>query len=960
MSFLKYLLREVKVLRAIMLLGILSQSLSAGISPLAFKNVNQCFKPGFEYCSPCLGCSALESGLIENLRFFNITAAFDAQGKRQYIDDTAPTNDPLMEMIKILFPSPAGQLTSETNAKSNFGQYCSEAHVAYLLNFAHKVRIYYSQKKHSDLPKDITTVTLKIGLSTNWLTEKFPKIPFSNTERNKLLTNIIAAIQQEKVVAYSIPSSSSSSSSSSLSSSSLGKRKRNADTSKESPAKKQKLALSSFYPKYFVEQIITAFFCHKFADQGAIKSLLKNLDADIVDEAKIELIDDLLKIENLTNAEENLNNNTQSVDDIWTLMCSKYILARILPYENSHNPISNGSAEMYDRNSNKLVRNARFSDCVEVTIRHLTNFLLYNSGARKFNIPSNANQNLIDFYKLQTPDKANAGDLEIRSAWNKIVAGLQEPVEYNKKILNSECKHSNELRSGFLNIISVLNNIFELNLEPKPSCSNSSEIETASNWVATGLKKLNTLLRPEQDWTLSMQDIKKHATRNDLTGKITIKVNSKDGNNNLFNFSIICWDGHSFIQNLVINEKKNAAVTINSLKEMEESLNIDYNNKTTISSFFLPNTELFQAQLINSNPCYKIFYRIINSSTLILNVLETLCNLLDKKEIDENQAAPILTNLLHNFLWDDEYSVKTIMPLLERLMNALSNSTILQGEILSLDFTDCDKFEMLQHFPNIKKLTIKNKQIESLNLPCLPHLTFLQLTEMRKLNSLTFTPPLNNLEEIIIKRPIMESIHFPELPKIRILELTACTELKQINFTQPLSTLQEILIQYAQIDSLNLTGFNSLQTISCFNCWKMKLLTLDVPMNNLKKINLNRTAVESLTLSQCPNLTTLILWNTTKLNFLTFTTPMNKLESIELDELNKKTIIGSEFLSDSIKNTLPKKIILEPSKPNTDNLVLNSKLSILKTSLTGLKEKLAALQAKLGLLKKNLTLEPLS
>src|SRR5204862_1573913 len=138
---------------------------------------------------------ALTSGLIEDLRFYNVDASLDGAGKREYIKDKAPAGDHVMEIVRILFPSPAGQLTTETVAADNFGKYCQPKHVAALLNFAHAVRTFLKAGTKTQGVKNILKETGQQTL----LNAAFPDDPFKKSigSKNALLNAITEAIDRE-------------------------------------------------------------------------------------------------------------------------------------------------------------------------------------------------------------------------------------------------------------------------------------------------------------------------------------------------------------------------------------------------------------------------------------------------------------------------------------------------------------------------------------------------------------------------------------------------------------------------------------------------------------------------------------------------------------------------------------------------------------------------------------------
>lgn len=118
----------------------------ARIPTVAFKGVTKYFQRGKEFYSPTMGITAIEIGLIHNLRFYgNFTPAYkiDSNGTPthhpEHIRDTS--NDPIWKVLYFLFPSPAGNLATETESPHNFGKHVkSPATIALLLNYTYQLR----------------------------------------------------------------------------------------------------------------------------------------------------------------------------------------------------------------------------------------------------------------------------------------------------------------------------------------------------------------------------------------------------------------------------------------------------------------------------------------------------------------------------------------------------------------------------------------------------------------------------------------------------------------------------------------------------------------------------------------------------------------------------------------------------------------------------------------------------
>ncbi|MBL4587991.1 hypothetical protein JKY79_01460, partial [Candidatus Babeliales bacterium] len=276
-----------------------------GMPAVAFKDVGACFKPKFEMYAPMLGSMALSSGFIENLRFYNvIPGPEDKDGKRMYVKDRALDNDPIMEIALKLFPSPAGQLTTEGAGLTNIGNYFEEEDVATLFNFVYGVRGWLTvdkkpakkqtaQKRKVPLTefaiifkeRGLNAHLKKMNINADTFIEKITERSHDkkfkrNLKKNleSLFVNIVKALEQKTNI----------------------HKKVSVELSKEEEKEEEideiveTVSDASFYPKHMVEQVIGAFFCHKFSRQENIKTLLLALHEDIVYKGAITDIDRLL------------------------------------------------------------------------------------------------------------------------------------------------------------------------------------------------------------------------------------------------------------------------------------------------------------------------------------------------------------------------------------------------------------------------------------------------------------------------------------------------------------------------------------------------------------------------------------------------------------------------------------------------------------------------------------------
>ncbi|MBA3814877.1 MAG: hypothetical protein H0X26_10455 [Alphaproteobacteria bacterium] len=348
-------------------------------------SVTDYFLKGQEFFSPTLGVTALEIGLIENIRFTGpFEAAFNKNGERDYLADKS--TDPLWNAVKLLFPSNNGQLGTTTSATTNFAQYVTNPKtVALLLNYAKKVE---DVKGKSSLPGKVTQEFAAEVLKTlNGMGGgKSTLDNFKKATLNPLLNAIRESIEAEKKG-------------------------------------------TSLYPRHTTEQLIEAFFSYQFNVQTEMWKLIEDLDGSIVDKSKpLPTGEKYLEEKDLpiiaTKKEFNL-------DDIFDL-ANASIFTSLTPYKAGVNLLNNGTTEFYDRTNNAYIKGKLFQDCVETGIRHMNNLLSFDPITREFNLKpikkfvgdkekttGIANpffRNFEKFYEKQTLLLANAGDIGTRSS----------------------------------------------------------------------------------------------------------------------------------------------------------------------------------------------------------------------------------------------------------------------------------------------------------------------------------------------------------------------------------------------------------------------------------------------------------------------------------------------------------------------------------------------------------------
>ncbi|MBL4588247.1 hypothetical protein JKY79_02800 [Candidatus Babeliales bacterium] len=907
-----------------------------GMPAVAFKDVGACFKPKFEMYAPMFGSMALSSGFIENLRLYNvIPGSKDKDGRRMYVKDRALDNDPIMEIALILFPSPAGQLTTEGAGLTNVGNYFEEEDVAQLFNVVYGVRGWLSVDKKSEegsskkkkgaqkkkqpltefsilleergLGNHLKKMDINIDTFIEKITEKSSEKRFKkNLKKNleSLFVNIVKALEQETNIHKKV-------------SESLSKEEEKEEEGIDEKEEKVVAALdASFHPNHMVEQVIGAFFCHKFSRQENISNLLLTLHEDIVDKEKIANIDRLLNENDLFPARERIRNGEGSIDDIWISLHKDYFNIQVLPYKNNQSPISNGNAEMYSRSLDEKEKNANrrnFADCVEVTMRHMMNFILFDSKEKEFSLNklddfmTNKDRtyirNLKDFYDYQKAPFANSGDLQVRSLWNRVVADLGGNITYLQKF-NAE-ENNNEVESGILNFVRVFERIFDFDLGDEPKFIQGQEdnfIETVQDRFSDCFKILFEEISPKSVAVqIHFSNVKIFSIHgeDDLSGDISISINDKDSNEKLFSFVIYIRGYHIEIHTLKINQNKSATFGSVETEQIVGKLN-ELSMSEGNASFFLAD-ELIEHYGMKSNPMYQIFCKSLNDTNGKLQALTSCHDLFN--QIDEKQMSLIIKNIMNNYLWNDMNSVRNIS---KKIFDEWQNQRFIRiiteyVEKISLNSSNIETINLLE-FPVLKEISLcscKNlkfiggaseslellkiaySSIQNLDLSGCPKLKVIDLRVCKNIQSPKGLPA--SLKALHLVASNIEIINISEFPGLKEIHLSYCNNLKFIEGAS--ENLELVEIAFSNIENIDLSKYPNLKTLDIDEC--RNILSLKGLPASLESLRLVRLNIETLSLSECQNLKTFEITyckNIKSMNQL----PKN-IESIKINDLDIET-----------------------------------------------------------------------
>lgn len=530
------------------LLGLvtLSSTAMAEIHIGLYNGATKHYRKGKERNSPVLGAAGLATGLVENIRFFGpFTPAYKEDGSRDYAGDTS--DNPSWQMTKILFPSTGGDLASEANFETSFGNNVDKVQsIVPLLSFVNDLREgkdvnvealknalfstlkerppYDSRKEQADLEKvkkevpkiqattkaDFIKALRGLDIDPNLKKEMIGYATNKYKPKNK--PNDLDAVRLEELQGLLIGVADQ------WISTTIQKKQRQEDERFKQRFFRETLTpliesiqqaveneKDSIFPAYTTEQLIETFFSHKFNTQKDIDNLIEATPDDIVDPA-------VPFVSEPVSAEKILEHDVLDMDDVLALSALEMAGAPV-PYQSNLSPISNGEKVWYyDRATDHFKKDIRgFSDCVDVMPRHMTNMLLYNQKTQAFNMTPLLEQqkkfaegspqfkrlqNAIEFFtKYQSPMMANNGYADTRSWWNRVIAdlnfdGVGPKVDY--------VEGDNELDTGHINMLRMFQNVFSLDLDPFPVLEvvNEADPEKEKEALLQILQKLGLEVAP--------------------------------------------------------------------------------------------------------------------------------------------------------------------------------------------------------------------------------------------------------------------------------------------------------------------------------------------------------------------------------------------------------------------------------------------------------------------------------
>ncbi len=832
--------------------------------------------------NPVWGAISINSGLCESLRFYgNFDFKYGFQGDdnvRDYAKDEG--QDPIAKLVRILFPSTAGALGTETTSPSNFGNNISkdEAGVKFIaniikfiddLNLIHSMNLLADEKSFT--PKKAgqirAAVTNKIKnredvfKAGNALLKSEAIDKIKNYYQNNIIKKASVNEVLEPIVEYF--------------------------------ALENDIEIKSFYPKNILRQLIIGFFFEHF-------NSAKDLEAFVNEYAKLSFGQtssfSVVKMtkEDWADVETNLNSKeVQNYEEAFQLLLFPNYFNSVTGY--SESPVSNGTCNMWSLDQyNNLVedKSKSFADCVETALRHLINVFCFDpetSSARFAHIKDQLLKEFLETY--YDKDNFNRGDSKIRTAWNKVVS-CRNGIVYRKSS-RGNIQNDNEVDATLTNIVNML-----AHFSGQPTVF----IEEKQNYTEVEQEKIIEHLTKFGKMICGQIDVDENGEYVE-NKKETTTIESITISGNLVTFNIKKNGLRKKIEfNIYYKTHASISVEKDNNRIGSKKINLDKtqeNFKEEINLLSGEKNELF----------YKIFGKKINGFQAMIGSLAVIksefsagvvpedfhntCRMLVNSIDWQDAAARTHQDLGVFFLTRIENTSKQNYVLnIENIdqINKMSEILLENVENLRLKTSD-DSQNQANMDDKAKKFLGKIKNLIIINITKLDSQIFPNLKKLYLYSSgiTTLSGEFNNLEEL----------NLSYCKNLQTIDGSSFPNLKKLNLSG--SGITTFFGEFNNLEELDLSFCTNLQTINGSSFPNLKKLNLY--SSGITKVTGEFNKIEELNLSECkilqtidgnfPNLKTLHLSSS---GITTIFGEFNKIEELNLyDCKNLQAIDGSSF-----------------------------------------------------------------
>jgi hypothetical protein len=414
-----------------------------------------------------------------------------------------------------------------------------------------------------------------------------------------------------------------------------------------------------FYPKFFLEQIISAFFCSKFTTQEHIWSYIRALPKNIVPffPEHMNLIPyDQGDVDKIAQAQ-----SPMSLEEMY-LWANRDRIGAVVPYTEGASFVTNGACPMYSHITQTLDHKAFFADCTETAVRHMLTMVLFDPKKETYDIsqldklekqvPESLKnvhrlEPLKTFFKKQSLYYANSGDSQIRALWNRVSGDLNHSADRPDvwpTIVYA--KENNDLRGGFLNILYAMSQVLG---QPQAYAAFQGMEESQLVYLLPqAYSQLFSKLNERYEFKSWFETYYLIPEREDYFGRMHTSV--RDGGKKIFSFDLLTNERHTQVDRL--RTSRFLEVASQKLQYPENRLELLNNmNRNHIEQSF--------RVLYDDGPNHKMpfFYRLYSEPIRDLEDIKDVLNLLlalDWNHLDNYRQGLFLTiveNILRDLNW---------------------------------------------------------------------------------------------------------------------------------------------------------------------------------------------------------------------------------------------------------------------------------------------------------------------
>jgi len=358
---------------------------------------------------------------------------------------------------------------------------------------------------------------------------------------------------------------------------------------------------------------------------------------------------------------------------------TKIATSKYTPYKTEQPLLQNTGALVYNRNSDSLLADQRFSDCVEAALMHVLNLTFFDPKTSAFNLEPlksdmsmdlSIKKNILEFYESFSPIDSNDGSLKHRSNWNRVVGDLNRrlsqpmslpPILYTDV---ADGQYISNIKSGFINFINTLLTI--TNTAPDPEDSRNiyqGSPDAKMKWIVNNLEKVLKKMGATGYTYIIKPSIS--GDTEDFFGTIQVMVYLDRVL--LFSYKIRAISGHGWIEDLKdANEIRNATRSSLQIKG-------DKNNA------FFPLT--VDPSLKNeSNRSKLVLWHFLFTNNFLddANRIQVIKNIVKKNGETNLKLSAFESDVINNILlrtsWDDRASMIGVLGQISKLRDG--------GEIL--------------------------------------------------------------------------------------------------------------------------------------------------------------------------------------------------------------------------------------------------------------------------------------